>query len=734
MAFDLTQLGWKAFQDLSAAVASEVLGRPVQTFASGKDGGRDGAFLGTWNPDGARDVKSALQCKFTEKPGVRLSLSKVGRERLKVRELVAQGLAEDYVLLTNAEVSATKEAKICAAFEQEGVTTCQVFDGEWIMRQLRERPRLRMMAPRVYGLMSLPEIIVGPAYEQARAILSSMGNDLGAFVPTASHRDAVAALDEHGFVLIVGDPATGKSTIAAALALGALDGGCTGAIRISAPERLDLWRPDQRQFLWVDDAFGATQYEAAKVQQWNAELPTLKAAIENGTKIVFTTRNYIWERARAQMKLNAFDLLQSSQVVVDVQALTADERTQILYNHVKEGGHPPEVRRRLKSHLRRLSENPNLSPEIARRLGNPRFTATLPITAKALDQFVNEPVDFLKEVIANLNDAGRAALALIFMYSSAGVPNPLVEDEALATVHRLLGVKTSDLLEELRAMEGSLTLLVEGEHADTWTFRHPTIADAYADIVADNAALVELYLAGARPERIMVEVGCGSAKSKGHAVRIPPVLYPRLIARLDERPLDGVMKGFLVHRTDDAFLRAFALHRPEACSIAPYMMLEHDLNVQVLVVLHRAGALPERDRRTAAETVDEYAFEHFDPAVFTDAGVRSLLTDAEYADLEDRFRETHVRYLSGTVADWKYNHSTHDMLGLAREFKETLAKLEGTFCTSANASAFIDAHTTLDDWIEELEADQPPPRPASRAASVSPPLTHGHDIFDDIDL
>jgi hypothetical protein len=48
-----------------------------------------------------------------------------------------------------------------------------------------------MMVPRVYGLLDLAEVIVAPAYDQARAILDSMGQDLGAFVPTASHRQAV---------------------------------------------------------------------------------------------------------------------------------------------------------------------------------------------------------------------------------------------------------------------------------------------------------------------------------------------------------------------------------------------------------------------------------------------------------------------------------------------------------------------------------------------------------------
>ncbi|MCP6379493.1 hypothetical protein NL466_27775, partial [Klebsiella pneumoniae] len=64
MSYDLTQLGWKSFQDLACAILAEVLKRPVQTFLGSNDGGRDGAFLGTWIGEGGATAKSTIQCKF----------------------------------------------------------------------------------------------------------------------------------------------------------------------------------------------------------------------------------------------------------------------------------------------------------------------------------------------------------------------------------------------------------------------------------------------------------------------------------------------------------------------------------------------------------------------------------------------------------------------------------------------------------------------------------------------
>ena len=47
-----------------------------------------------------------------------------------------------------------------------------------------------------------------------------MRDDLAKVVITDAYRQAVKAIDKHGFVLIIGEPASGKSTIASLLAMG----------------------------------------------------------------------------------------------------------------------------------------------------------------------------------------------------------------------------------------------------------------------------------------------------------------------------------------------------------------------------------------------------------------------------------------------------------------------------------------------------------------------------------
>ena len=67
-----------------------------------------------------------------------------------------------------------------------------------------------MMVPRIYGLGDLSQILDDRAYRQAKALLASLRDDLSKVVITSAYRRAVEALDQHGFVLLIGELAAGR--------------------------------------------------------------------------------------------------------------------------------------------------------------------------------------------------------------------------------------------------------------------------------------------------------------------------------------------------------------------------------------------------------------------------------------------------------------------------------------------------------------------------------------------
>ncbi|MEK0265965.1 hypothetical protein QT383_06605 [Stenotrophomonas rhizophila] len=742
MTFDLTKLGWKAFQDLANAVAAEILKRPVQTFLGSNDGGRDGAFLGTWVGDDGQSVKSTVQCKFMAKPGANLTLANLKDELPKVQRLVKEGLAEDYVVLTNAGVSGEADKDICAAFEAVGVKRCQVFGGSWIEQQLDENVRLRMLVPRIYGIGDLSHIITDHAYKQAKAILENMGSDLSCFVPTDAYRDAVKALQDHRFVMLLGDPASGKSTIAAILALGALDDGCIGAVKVNAPEQLHLWHPGEKQLLWVDDAFGPNHFDVDRMSRWNAELGTVRAAIEGGARVIFTSRNYIWEAARPHLKMSAFPLFKESQVVVNVQDLSENERAQMLYNHVRRVQSKP-MRQRLKAFLPAVATNKAFLPETARRLGDPLFTSKLRLSAGRIKELVEQPLEFLTEVLEQLDAPSLGAVALIFLNGESGVLSPIGQHPALEMVTRLLDVQPGAVAKAMEHLNDSLTRRISTEDGDRWVFRHPTVTDAFAEIVARSPEWIELYVHGAKGDRLVREVVCAPLTTEHARVRVPSSLFLVLSARLQGRPLDESFKQFLGARAGNLFLSQIVAARPEILEWAATIQVSSFSlsSLLLLTALNSYGLLPEDARRRIVEDLGDDAITWMRPDVFADDMYQQMFKREEFNDLASRFRKEWLCDLENLLDELRSRFSSSSELSLFEGFKESMERAEPYFFPGRRTEPLDTFYAEISAHISTLEEDTTPITPsawseqatASASISATSATTDSSTIFDDVD-
>ena len=139
--YELHTLGWKAFQHLSASILGEIWGQTIQTFSDVHDGGRDGAFHGTWKLRSKELLQGSftVQCKFIAKPGALFVASDLREELPKAQRLAARGLADNYLLLTNASLTATTEHKLREQFLAiPGIRHFAGYGGEWIAKQIRE--------------------------------------------------------------------------------------------------------------------------------------------------------------------------------------------------------------------------------------------------------------------------------------------------------------------------------------------------------------------------------------------------------------------------------------------------------------------------------------------------------------------------------------------------------------------------------------------------------------------
>ena len=157
--YDLHNLGWHSFQQLCLTIARDILGQTVESFLDANDGGRDGAFVGSWNPTGHENISGhfVIQCKFTSRANHQLRPSDLSDELAKTTRLVREGRCDCYVLLTNAGISGRQAEKIEALFNGAGARHVLLFGSTWICQQIHDSKRLRRLVPRVYGLAACGE-------------------------------------------------------------------------------------------------------------------------------------------------------------------------------------------------------------------------------------------------------------------------------------------------------------------------------------------------------------------------------------------------------------------------------------------------------------------------------------------------------------------------------------------------------------------------------------------------
>lgn len=751
--YDLHRLGWNSFQQLCLTIAREVLGQTVQSFLDSNDAGRDGAFSGSWSPSQGQHFSGnfVIQCKFSSKAGSLLTKSDIADEIPKVRKLVSDGLCDVYILMTNAGVSAKQEAQIKAALNDAGVRDVLIFGSTWIEDQIRENTRLRMLVPRVYGLGDLSQILDERAYAQARAVLESLRDDLAKVVITESYRKAVNALDEHGFVLLIGEPAAGKTTIASMLAMAAADKWKSSVLKLADPAKVvDRWNVDEpSQFFWIDDAFGVTQYESPLVHGWNHALTQVKTMLRRGAKIVMTSRDYIYNRARQDLKESAFPMLSESQVVIDVHDLSDLEKQQILYNHLKLGKQTTEFRAAIQPHLEYMATHPRFIPETARRIADPFFTQDLYLSRYHLGEFVEKREQLLLEVIQGLDASSKAALGLIYMRKDH-LESPIMLQGSEQSAIERLGSSLGECIQALDALNDSLVTHLQVDDQPVWRFKHPTIGDAYAATLAFSPDLLGIFLSGSSTENLLSQVTCGKVGIE-KAVIVPKSLYPAMMERLRDFSASNQYKvewmsswgarwtlyRFLANRCSKDFLAAYLEQSPDVLQrlAKPGLSLSAVPEVDLAVRLHEFGLLPEEVRKAFVETVSTYAVEGDDLYALDDSGVRSVFQDSEFDELLETVRTELLPKLHDVRINAQSSHLSSEspeehMQGVLESFDI----LKKRFSEDEQLVKRINKEIDLaNEWISETEPQEPKVGPRVLGAVEHSEERRGtRSIFDDI--
>ncbi|WP_262423123.1 hypothetical protein [Brevundimonas denitrificans] len=324
-------------------------------------------------------------------------------------------------------------------------------------------------------------------------------------------------------------------------------------------------------------------------------------------------------------------------------------------------------------------------------------------------RLVEHPVEFLTEVLEQLDDASRAAIALIFLNSQTGVPSPISASPALETVTRLMGVQVAELARAMQHLNDSLTLLVSEDDGDRWIFRHPTVTDAFATIVGTSPELVELYVHGAKLDRLLREAACRPKAADDKRIRIPPPLYPVLLDRLKSCALDEGLMSFLGARCERAFLVEVLKVRPDILEWAAKADLASlGLSGKLLVAAMASWGLIAEDVRIGmVADVKKHSITWLDARPLKDKILHQIFKDDDFVEYTEAFRKEWLSDIPNVFEEFG-RYSSENEVGLYEEFKENLQIAQAYF-EMENDSDFDQLYAQIDAHIEALEADQPEP-------------------------
>ncbi|BCC75194.1 hypothetical protein bcgnr5416_15760 [Bacillus cereus] len=671
--YNLYGLGWKGFENLCGCIMQHVLGPTYTPFSEGADGGRDGYFEGngvsTLIKDKCLSGKFIFQCKHTSKNNQSFNLSIVKKEYEKVKRLVETIGAQHYIIFTNYNVSGINEAIIREKFlEIPGLESCIVLGQDWFDLTIDINPIVRRLVPRLYGIGDLSQIIDERILNQSKQVLDELQVNAKTFVSTQAYQNALIALENYGFVILLGAPAVGKTSIATNICMTARAEGELEDVLIleSAEQFTTFWNTEgPKKLYWFDDVFGSTSLDYGALINWTKTFLKLSTAIKAGTKVIFTSRDYIFNEAIQQVKKSAFPLIFNSKVVINVEDLTLEEKEQILYNQVKSGNLPVCTKKKLKHFLKDAAIHSNFTPELARRLGDQMFHQNLDISHNGIRRFMNKPIEFFKDTIYPLDKLHKATLVLILLHNNQ-LKSPIKRECLLENFVDSYGLELHEIKKSLEYMRGSLVKYSTYQGVSAWSLYHPTMIDSLLSILSDNPEMIEIFILGASFRILLRDTTC--LGDKEHKLFIAETSWDILVRRILDTDLNGddkeLLTRYIVDQTDDQFVIWLHQHYElilEQLIFPVYFQLDYGSCFKLASRLNRLNLLKEHSKMNLISRITEIARGSCDMRFMKDENIKQIMGSKKTENLFMDFYENGIDYFEKELEALENNYTReHD--------------------------------------------------------------------------
>ena len=233
-----------------------------------------------------------------------------------------------------------------------------------------------------------------------------------------------------------------------------------------------------------------------------------------------------------------------------------------------------------------------------------------------------------------------------------------------------LGGRVAGVTRALQNFNDSLILHIKTDGRPGWTFAHPSLIDAYAELLR-KPELLHLLAAGFPLPVLLSESTCGDV-GVTNAIILPASMYDLVLDRLEEPLPPGYQEAwrermrrmrYLSHRCDREFLEAYLSRHPLLLDeiSQPGLMLSAVPGPDLVVRLHDLELLPDSHRTRFVNTIVDYFVEGQDPGVLKNPRLRSILSPVDIDLLRKRILGELVPSLDEIVGGWSDNYDTeHD--------------------------------------------------------------------------
>ena len=361
MGYDFSKINDKEFEALTCHLLSEQLGKRVERFKPGKDGGVDGRFF-TY---GKKEV--ILQCKHYLGSGYKALVAKLKKEELgKVVKLSPA----DYILVTSLPLSRANKKEIFGIFRKYMKSESNVYGQEDLDDLLDQFPEIVEKHYKLWFTSThvLKTLLNAAIKGRSEYEIERIAENAPLYIETVYHSRALKQLKERHVLIVTGEPGIGKTTLAENLCLYFASKGFEFLdIESSLSEAESAYSRGARQIFLFDDFLGSNFLEAIENKKDSHTVKFInRVANDKSKRFILTSRTNILNSGILHSAYFQNSSIKTSEFQLEVAGLTKIDKAQILYNHMWFSTLTPDFIEEIykQKRYRKIIEHPNYNPRL----------------------------------------------------------------------------------------------------------------------------------------------------------------------------------------------------------------------------------------------------------------------------------------------------------------------------------------------------------------------------------